>query len=238
MMDIPAITTDQMRQVDQMMIDVYGIQLIQMMENAGRHLALLSKDRFLKGDPTDKTVLVLAGSGNNGGGGLVAARWLSNWGANVRVYTTRADADIKGVPGHQLTILRRMGLPIAQAGEFEALRPANVILDCIIGYSLNETPRGQAAHLIRLANAGEAPILSLDVPSGMDASTGVTFSPHIRATATLTLALPKTGLFTKSARASTGELYVADISVPPQLYIDLGVNVGLIFSQDEIIKIY
>ena len=236
-MDIPAITKEQMQEVDHLMIDVYGIQLIQMMENAGRHLARLTKDKFLNGAPIDKTVLLLAGSGGNGGGGLVAARWLSNWGAKVQVYTTRPDADFKGVPGHQLTILRRMGLPIAQAGEFEALSHADVLIDAIIGYSLNETPRGQEAHLIRLANATESPILSLDVPSGMEASTGVTFSPSIRASATLTLALPKTGLFTKSARASTGELYLADICVPPQLYKGIGISVGPIFSRDQIIKL-
>jgi len=71
---IPFITTDQMREVDRAMIEDYGISLVQMMENAGRNLAQLARSRFLQGDPTGRRVLVLAGKGGNGGGGMVCAR--------------------------------------------------------------------------------------------------------------------------------------------------------------------
>lgn len=77
---IPFLTTDQMREVDRAMIEDYGIQLIQMMENAGRNLAELARRRFLNSRPSGQKVIVLAGTGGNGGGGLVCARRLHNWG--------------------------------------------------------------------------------------------------------------------------------------------------------------
>ena len=76
----PSITADQMREVDRAMVEDYGIQLTQMMENAGRNLAHLARYRLLEGDPRGERVLVLAGKGGNGGGGAVCARRLHNWG--------------------------------------------------------------------------------------------------------------------------------------------------------------
>ena len=236
-MDIPAITTDQMREVDRLMIEVYGIELIQMMENAGRNLAALARQRFFDGDPEGKRVLVFAGSGGNGGGGLVAARHLQNWGADVHVITTKISASFSGTPDHQLEILKQMGMQIEFAGEISKLPETDLILDAIIGYSLRGAPKGKAADLIQKANQMNAPILSLDVPSGIDATTGQVFEPHIRAEATHTLALPKTGLLMDPAKSNVGELYLADISVPPKLYEKLGLQIGSIFAEREIIPI-
>jgi NAD(P)H-hydrate epimerase len=239
MLRTPFLTTDQMREVDRAMIEEYHIELIQMMENAGRHLAHLARHRFLEGDPHNRAVLVLAGSGGNGGGGLACARRLNNWGAQVQVVTTRPDDDYRGVPAHQLDILRRIGVPIVVAEELSALPAADLIVDAIIGYSLAGTPRGAAAQLIRWANAHGAPILSLDTPSGLDTTTGYAYDPAMRATATLTLALPKVGLRATGARAFVGELYLADIGVPPDLYSGpgLGLAVGPIFAQEEVIRL-
>ncbi|MFQ5409356.1 MAG: NAD(P)H-hydrate epimerase, partial [Anaerolineales bacterium] len=115
MTQIPYVTTDQMREVDRAMIEDYHIELIQMMENAGRNLAQLARARFLSGDPRGKHVAVLAGSGGNGGGALVCARRLHNWGARVQVLVTKPDADFTPVPAHQLDVLRRMQVPVAAA---------------------------------------------------------------------------------------------------------------------------
>lgn len=236
---IPFLTTDQMREVDRAMIEDYHIELIQMMENAGRHLAHLARRRFLAGDPRGRRVLVLAGSGGNGGGGLVCARRLHNWGVGVQVVTTRPDDGYRGIPAHQLDILRRMGVTVNPADEITGLPAADLIVDAIIGYSLSGAPRGTAARLIRWANAHGAPILSLDTPSGLDTTTGHAYDPAIRATATLTLALPKEGLRAPGAAAFVGELYLADIGVPPDLYggPGLGLAVGPIFAQEEIIRL-
>ncbi|MCL4267738.1 MAG: hypothetical protein KJ069_31515 [Anaerolineae bacterium] len=108
---IPALTTRQMAEVDRAMIEDYHIDLIQMMENAGRNLAHLARERFLGGDPRGQKVVVMAGTGGNGGGALVCARRLHNDGAGVRVFTTKLDADFTAVPARQLAILRRMDVP-------------------------------------------------------------------------------------------------------------------------------
>ncbi|WP_420627989.1 NAD(P)H-hydrate epimerase [Candidatus Leptofilum sp.] len=245
--DVPFVDTKQMIEVDRAMIEDFHIELIQMMENAGRNLAHLARHRFLDGDPRGKTVIVLAGTGGNGGGALVAARRLHNYGATVQVFLTKPDEAFTPVPGHQLDILRRMNLPIGFVADLEkpvvsgveAAVSADLILDGIIGYSLQGAPRGAATELIRWANQQNAPILALDAPSGVGTTSGTVFTPAIQATATMTLALPKAGLLANGVAAQVGELYLADISVPPDLYSEpaLQLNVGQLFAQSDIIRL-
>jgi NAD(P)H-hydrate epimerase len=237
--DVPELTTEQMREVDRAMIEDYHIGLIQMMEIAGRHLAHLARARFLAGDPRARRVIVLAGTGGNGGGALVCARRLRTWGAQVQILVTKPDAEFAPVPARQLDILRQMQVPVALSDALEKVEPADLVVDGVIGYSLNGAPAGAAAKLIRWANAQAAPVLALDVPSGIDATTGTAYDPVIQATATMTLALPKVGLRTPGVEKQVGELYLADIGVPAELYAEpaLGIHVGPIFSQDEIVRL-
>ena len=239
--DIPYLNTAQMVEVDRLMIEEYGIDLIQMMESAGRNLAHLARVRFLDGDPRGKRVVVAAGTGGNGGGALVCARRLSNWGADVRVVLTRPDENFAPVPAHQLAILRRMGMTVVDAEDHAASsgEQVDLIVDGIIGYSLSGTPRAAAAQLIRWADECGAPVLALDVPSGLDTTSGTVFDPAVRATATMTLALPKEGLRAPGAEDYVGELYLADISVPPSLYAEpsLGIEVGHLFAEGDIIRL-
>ncbi len=238
--DIPFITTDQMREVDRIMVEEYGISLVQMMENAGGNLASLARSRFLDGNPAGHRVLVLAGRGGNGGGGLVCARRLHTWGARVHVWLATQASQLAEVPRHQLAILERMHLPVQEAGAQVELPPADLIIDALIGYSLRGAPGGTAAELIRAANGHDAPILALDVPSGLNATTGAAGDPAIHATATMTLALPKEGLRAAAAREQVGELYLADIGVPPEVYASpaIGVSVGPIFATDGIVRLW
>ena len=230
-----------MREVDRLMIEEYRIGLIQMMENAGRNLAWLSRSLFLVGNLRGKRVLVLAGSGGNGGGGLVAARWLHNWGVNVEVFLTRPIELMKPVPVNQLKTLDQMGLIINHFNKRKSLSGCDLILDAIIGYSINDAPRGNAADLIRKANVKaleRIPILSLDIPSGLNPTTGHVYTPCINASATMTLALPKVGLMMGHVKSQVGSLYLADIGVPPQLYKPLGLEVNNLFCVQDIIQIY
>ena len=238
--EIPYLTQEQMIEVDRAMIEDYGIELVQMMENAGRNLAHLARARFLGGDPREKQVVVLAGSGANGGGALVAARRLHNYGAQVAAYTTRSIEALTPIPARQLAILHRMQVPTALADRLQQAQTPDLILDGIIGYSLRGAPRGAAADLIRWANDQPAPTLALDVPSGVDATSGTAFDPAIRAAATLTLALPKVGLRAPGIQEHTGELYLADISVPPELYAAPALNfqVEPLFSKSDIIRLW
>ena len=237
--NVPFVDTQQMIEVDRAMMEDYKIDLIQMMENAGRNLAHLARERFLNGDPRGRKVVVLAGTGGNGGGALVCARRLHNYGANVCVYITKPDADFAPVPGHQLDIVRRMNVLVSLAGGVDGEDTADLIIDGIIGYSLQGSPRGTAATLIQWANNQPAPILALDAPSGLDTTSGTVFEPAIQAAATMTLALPKGGLLSSSGVRQVGELYLADISVPPSLYAApaLNIPVGPIFAISDIIRI-
>ena len=233
---IPALSTEQMREVDRLMIEEFGISLVQMMENAGRNLAALART-ILDGDVVDQSIIVLAGRGNNGGGGLVAARHLHNWGAWVQLVTTHPSEEYHGVPSQQLAILDAMRVPQTWAEDGWELPPCDLIIDAIIGYGLRGDPQGKAREPIHLANSSQAPILSLDAPSGLDTTNGKLYDPHIHATATMTLALAKVGLLSAQSRGASGDLYLADISVPPELYGRMGIDVGLPFSGKAVVRV-
>ena len=200
-----------MVEVDRIMVEDLHIELIQMMENAGRHLA-----RVVREGATPGRVVVAAGSGGNGGGGLVAARHLANAGIEVVVTTTRPSAGMTAVPAHQLDILDRMGVPVLAGWSADDPPPADVAVDAVIGYSLRGAPRGRSAQLVEaLTDGAIAPIVvSLDTPSGLDVTSGDTPGVVVEAEATVTLALPKVGLRSAS---QVGQLYLADISVPPSV---------------------
>lgn len=135
------------------------------------------------------------------------------------------------VSRHQLDIVERMGIAVTEEPSASAL-----VIDAILGYSQHGDPRGRAAELIRWCLHQTAPVCSLDTPSGLDVTTGEPRAPCVRATATLTLALPKVGL----ARASSyvGELYLADISVPPFVYERIGIHVPPdLFAADAVIRV-
>jgi NAD(P)H-hydrate epimerase len=220
---VPAVTADQMREVDRIAVENFGLGILQMMENAGRNLAgnVLDMLNGAKGEVT-----ILAGSGGNGGGGLCCARHLHNRGCKVWVVLDQEPEAFKGAAGNQLHILQMAGVhpvgagfkPVPTQAE-DAIRRAQIIVDALIGYGLRGTPRGRTAELIDLCNQYASRVLSLDVPSGLDATTGRTPGAAVRAERTLTLALPKTGL-----QHVEGELYLADIGIPPEVHQQLGLS--------------
>ena len=238
--DVPYLDTEQMIEVDRAMVEDYHIKLIQMMESAGRCLAVLARERFLEDCAEGKHVTVMAGSGGNGGGALVAARRLHNWGAKVRVLLAQATTRMTAVPRHQLDILERMGVECVSEPETPPLgRDPDLIIDGLIGYSLKGAAYGVTRDLIEWSNATATSVLALDAPSGLDTATGTLCEPTIVATATMTLALPKEGLRSPGVEAYVGELYLADISVPPSLYSKpaLGLEVGPIFATGDIVRL-
>ena len=222
--EIGWLTKTQMIEVDRVMIDELRIDLVQMMENAGRNLAQFVLDRF-----APRTVTVLAGAGGNGGGGLVAARHLANRGVDVSVTLGQPVEKFTPVPAHQFEILRRMGVDVVPEP-----RSADVVVDALIGYSLSGAPRGRVGELVAsIAEIGER-VVALDTPSGLGVTDGSTPGDVADADATLTLALPKIGL--RNA-PQVGELFVADISVPPSVYDAIGVGPAPDFSRGSIIEI-
>jgi NAD(P)H-hydrate epimerase len=216
---IPAVTAEQMREVDRIAVEDFGLDILQMMENAGRNLAANVMD-MLGGVGSLGEVTVLAGAGGNGGGGLCSGRHLHNRGYKVNLILDREATALRGAASTQLRILQAAGLGlVASTGAQEALRRADIVVDALIGYSLRGAPRGRVAELIELSNEHAKRVLSLDVPSGLNATTGQTPGAAVNPDRTLTLALPKTGLASLS-----GELYVADIGIPSEVYRPLGLS--------------
>lgn len=212
---VPAVTAEQMREVDRIAVEEFGLGILQMMENAGRNLAenVIDMSGRVGGEVT-----VLAGAGGNGGGGMCCARHLHNRGFKVNLILDREALVLRGAAADQLRILQAAGLrPVGASRVEETIRRADVVVDALIGYSLRGASRGRTAELIELCNQHAAQVLSLDVPSGLNATTGETPGLVVRPDRTLTLALPKTGLASIS-----GELYVADIGIPPEVYQPLG----------------
>jgi NAD(P)H-hydrate epimerase len=233
---VPSVTAAQMREVDRIAVEDFGISILQMMENAGRALAELTRVQL--SSVSRRRVVVLAGRGGNGGGGMAAARRLAIWGAEVRVVLAHPDAALAEAPARQLASLRAMGVPVDGPGELVSLlNGADVVLDALLGYSLDGPPREPEAGLIRTANSNGLPVISLDLPSGLDPDRGVPHDPTIRATRTLTLALPKTGLLRPQAAIAVGELWLADISVPARAYEQFGLAVRPLFAESDLIRI-
>jgi NAD(P)H-hydrate epimerase len=233
---VPAVAAAQMREVDRIMVEDLGISLLQMMENAGRAFAELT--RIQLSGLNRRRVVILAGRGGNGGGGMAAARRLATWGAEARVVLAHPEAALAEAPAHQLASLRAIGVPVHGIAEADSLvHDADVVLDALLGYSLDGPPRGPEARLIRTANSSGVPILALDLPSGLDPDRGQPHDPTIRAVRTMALALPKVGLLRPEAAGSVGELWLADISVPASAYARFGINPGPLFAQSDLIHV-
>jgi NAD(P)H-hydrate epimerase len=234
---IPYITADQMREVDRAMIEEFGITLLQMMENAGRNLSEVLVRTILEGSPLGKKVVVAAGPGGNGGGALVAARHLHNRGSLVNVVLGARDiSKVTVAVSHQIGILREMGVPVSTNSPDFAT--ADAIVDGLFGYSLNGAPREPAASIIQSISKSGVPVISNDIPTGIDATTGEIYEPVIRATVTVTIALPNSAFNNDEARELCGDIYLGDIAVPVQLYKrSLGLSIPQIFADGPIVKL-
>jgi NAD(P)H-hydrate epimerase len=241
---IPRVTAAQMAEVDRLASDEYGIGILQMMEQAGSHLAEVVRHE-LGGDLVGRSVVVAVGSGNNGGGGLAAARHLSNRGAEVRVVLARPAMRSSEASRHQLATLLAMAIDCCVAtydlSDDElaaAMGTADAVVDAIVGYTLGGPPRDDVARLIGHVVDARRPVVSLDLPSGLDPDSGMVSGIAVTAAATMTLALPKPGLFTAEGPRHTGRLYLADIGLPPSLYHGLGLDVGSLFATGRIMRVH
>jgi NAD(P)H-hydrate epimerase len=216
---IPHVDEAQMREADRIAMEDFNLSILQMMENAGRNLALHVLE-MLAGQPGN-AITVAAGSGGNGGGGLCAARHLHNRGCQINLLLTKPPEQFRGAAKTQLDTLLKAGLsPLGPDAELQAVQEADLVIDALIGYSLQGAPRGTTRRLIELINLHAKRVLSLDLPSGINATTGEALGVFVKARRTLTLALPKPGL----TNPASGRLFLADIGIPPQVYHPLGIK--------------
>jgi NAD(P)H-hydrate epimerase len=219
--ELPWLETAQMRELDRIAIEEFGLTLERMMENAGRSLAELAR-RLLGGRVAARSVAVLAGPGGNGGGGLTAARHLANAGANVTLVLSHSREQLRPVTAAQLRVVEAMGIE-----PHGAPTETDLVLDALLGYSQEGAPRGEAARLIAWSRGRR--VVSLDLPSGL------VHEPHVTAEATLTLAAPKQAL--REAAEAAGALYLADLSIPAAAYERLGVSWRSPFETAPLVRI-
>ncbi|HEV2439935.1 MAG TPA: NAD(P)H-hydrate dehydratase [bacterium] len=214
-MKLPA--PKEMAALEQRAQNLAGVTVAALMERAGARTAEVAR-RLLE-RRGGRRVVVLAGTGNNGGDGLVAARDLVG-DARVTVILAGPAAELGGGPAPHLPALRERHIPVIEApglspSDLDAmLRDCDLIVDALFGTGFHGPARGLPAALIEAANRSGTPILAVDVPSGIDATTGAADPPVIRAAATVTMGLPKLGLVQYPAVAWAGQLFVADIGLP------------------------
>jgi NAD(P)H-hydrate epimerase len=222
------LTAEQMRQIDAECAR-QGTPTEVLMENAGK--AVAEEVRRALGEPSGLSVLCLVGPGNNGGDGLVAARYLHEWGAKVSVYlcSQRPSGD------PNLKLARERGIPCVAADDDkkrqqfdEMLAPAACVIDAILGTGRQRPLEGTFRQVLgRVAEAGKDRkifVAAVDLPSGLDADTGAVDPACLAADMTVTLAFPKPGLFRFPGAARVGRLVIADIGIPEKLAEDIEIE--------------
>lgn len=207
--DLPALTSAQVKELDRLASERFGVAIDWLMEAAGWQVA-----RFC-----DRPAAVVCGVGNNGGDGLAAARHLHRWGRLVSV--SCMDYARLGTEARlELEALHRNGVHISDNLQLEG---AEIVVDAILGTGLNRPPSGRFADWIIALNNSERRIVAVDVPSGLDADSGVAYAPCVHAHSTVTFSLPKQGLLAGDGPRLAGEIWVADVGVPLEAFAALDI---------------
>jgi NAD(P)H-hydrate epimerase len=223
-----ALTREQVRELDRRAIQEYGVPGVVLMENAGRGAAEL----LMRLNPERRPVFVCCGTGNNGGDGFVIARHLDLHGYPVRVWLTAGTAKLRGDAAVNYHIVARSRMDVLTGSPPEDERPLNDLLafrdgwvvDALFGTGLTGPLREPYDRIVAAINAGGAPVLAVDIPSGLDCDTGQPLGPAVRAHHTATFVAPKAGFADPAARAWLGEVHVLGIGAPRALLEEYGVQ--------------
>jgi len=216
------VTADEMREMDRQIIESFGLPGRILMENAGLGATRILLDRF--DHLCDINVGVVAGRGNNGGDGFVIARCLVQKGIPVTVYLLGTKNQVKGDAESNLKLLKLLNVTVIEienAEQFEnqksSLHQHNLWVDAIFGTGLNSDVRGYFKDVIEFINQSNKPVLSVDIPSGLNADTGQPCGISVRAHTTATFGFAKIGHMTFPGVSYTGNLDVVDIGIPPHI---------------------
>lgn len=215
------LTASEMRRLDEEAIKGIGISSLALMENAGAQVARFLQDKY--GPLKDKRIHILVGPGNNGGDGLVAARHLLNMGARPKVYLTHPEDKCSRECQVNLEIFRRLdgeivSLTVSQRRNLKfSLSMADVIVDSMLGTGAQGPLRGQLGEIVAVVNEVRRPVVAVDVPTGVDATTGEVAGEAVRADYTCCLGHLKLGCLFYPGRSYVGEYVVLDIGIPHKL---------------------
>lgn len=226
------LTAEQMREIDRLSTEQYGVPSIVLMENAGLSLYLELARRFENLDRA--RVAIICGKGNNGGDGMVLARHLLLRGLTPDVVLLAEDSEVAGDARVQLEILQRSNCPIREVSSEEGWRPlaailgsCDIIVDALLGTGLAKPLGGLYRKVAEDINQSGAFVLAVDIPSGLPSDSAVHDSPCVRADLTVTFTAPKIAHILGQNQESIGELVVAPIGSPPQLFDDPGLRVSV-----------
>lgn len=219
-----AVSAAQIRAMDRRAQEEFGIPELVLMEHAGTAAAAVARRLRARAGKPQAEVVVLAGGGANGGDGFVAARHLDNRGIPVSVVLLSDPGKIHGAARVNLEILKRLRVPIREAASGSSWRNwsrgnrrVGVVVDALLGTGVVGRVREPVASAIRWVNRQRCPVVSVDIPSGLSADTGMPCGAAVRATATVTCGLPKIGLRKGQGKKLSGRITVADISLPRAL---------------------
>lgn len=212
-----------------------GIPSLELMERAGKHVAEQARD--LVGLCAGKSVCVVAAKGNNGGDGFVAARYLASWGAEVRVFLLGEEDGLS--PDATANYLRFReevgGVEKCDPSRLaEKLAGSDLVVDAIFGTGFRGVAEGDFAAAIAAINASAAPVLAVDIPSGVDAETGAVDGPAVHAVRTVTFAWPKAGLYLFPGALQAGEIVVVDIGIPQHLLAEVVESEIFTIEEEEV----
>lgn len=233
------LTAAQMRAVDEQAMTSIGIPGMVLMENAGHRAAQVALN--LLQELGGRKAGILAGKGNNGGDGFVVARYLYNRGYKVKIFLVASPGELRGDAATNFRICQQLGVDIVEVDERYlsklrlSLSLCDLLVDALLGTGITGAPRGLMAPVIETVNTVRKPVLAIDVPSGLNADTGEVAGPCVQATATVTMAAPKVGLFLYPGASRVGRLFVADIGIPRQLLEKAGS--GKLLSGEEAMKL-
>lgn len=226
------VTAEKMREMDRRAMEEYGIPGVVLMENAGLRVVEEIKQKYL---PESLRVIIACGRGNNGGDGFVIARHLINQGIRTEVYALAREGDYRGDAQVNFLVLKNMGAKIKyilEEKDLDSLETglihATLVVDALLGTGLSSDVKGLMGEVIDRINLSSAPVISVDIPSGIHADTGQILGRGVKAQQTVTFALPKQGLFFYPGAALAGEVTVGDISMPREVMKDEEVKVNLV----------
>ncbi len=220
------LNAEQMREADRRTIKDIGIASLVLMENAGRQV--VAAIEALYPDLGERRVAIVCGKGNNGGDGFVVARTLQQRGVDVSVFVIGKVTEIKGDARVNLEILGRIGQNVVEVADETAwelhgaeITGHDLIIDAMFGIGLSAPLTGFYETVVADLNEGGVPIVSIDMPSGMSADTSDLIGDAIDATVTVTLGAPKLPLVLPPAESKSGEVVVADIGIPADVFDQL-----------------
>jgi len=228
------VTSEQMRKIDKITIEKIGIPGLELMEKAGYGSALLAESILVE-KVKNRKIIVFCGKGNNGGDGFVVGRYLSKWGEKVEFYLLGKKEEVKGDARTNLKKAIDLNLPLKEVlkeKELPSELKADLIVDAIFGTGFKGKATGLEEKAIQLINSSRIKVLSIDIPSGLDADMGLVEGVCVKADSTPTMGLPKVGQFLFPGKSYCGKVEVIDIGVPQGLIEEQKINLNLITEQE------